>query len=124
MGKQLVSFTVILIVFFTFVCAFDCVAFESCAAHDSAKSYFDESYLLRYADDLRKEDFQKIEEETKDAFIENFDVSEDGKALICLENDTVNVYDVDGGYEFTLKYDANGSSSMAFWYKDNIVIYI
>lgn len=118
MGKQLVMYTTLLLSLSIILLPFTCTAF------DATENYFDDSSLFEYADEARKEDFHKTSIETKNSFIENFDVSDSGDILICLENQTVNVYDSNGMFRFTIEYDSNSSSSMAFWHGNNIVIYI
>lgn len=118
MGKRLIVYISLLSIFSTVLLSFDCNAF------DIIESYLDDSNLFAYTDEIRKEDFHKTDVETKNAFIENFDISDSGDILICLENQTVNVYDNNGKFKFAIEYDSNSSSSMAFWQESNIVIYI
>lgn len=118
MGKQLIVYIFLLFTFSTVLLSFDCNAF------DVTETYLDDSNLFAYTDETRKEDFHKTDVETKNAFIENFDISDSGDILICLENQTINVYDDKGKFKFAIEYDSNSSSSMAFWQESNIVIYI
>lgn len=118
MGRQLAIDIILLFGLFVTLLPFTCTAFNA------AEPYFDDSSLFEYADETRKEDFHKTDIETENCFIENFDISDSGDILICLENQTVNVYDSNGVFRFTIEYDSNSSSSMAFWYGNNIVIYI
>ncbi len=118
MDKQLILYVTLLFVLLIFLLPLHCSAIET------SEIYLSDDDLTTYADQARKEDFYKTDDETQDAFIENFDVSNSGNILICLENDTVQIYDEDGTFQFAILYDSNGSGSMAFWNEENIVIYI
>lgn len=60
--------------------------------------------------------------ETENAFITNFDVSDSGRILVCLEKKSVNVYNSDGSFDYALNYTFHGSS-IAFWHGEEIVFY-
>ena len=64
----------------------------------------------------------KSETEVKNLFIDNFDVSDFGKVLLCLEGAYINVYNADGSFDYSLSYNYN-ASSVVFWSDQNIVIY-
>lgn len=68
--------------------------------------------------------FHKSENMFEDMPVGNFDISDSGKLLLCLQHNCINIYDNQGNFEFSLNYNEIDGSSIAFWYGDDIVIYL
>lgn len=86
------------------------------------QSYFFENELVDLDLSSTNITIIKSETEVKNLFIDNFDVSDFGKVLLCLEGAYINVYNADGSFDYSLNYNYH-ASSVVFWSDQNIVIY-
>jgi len=82
-------------------------------------------------DDILIEDIDKSfrnsltisEIETTNHNIMNFDVDATGNIIICLTNNSVNIYNNSLEFLYNVDYDVNGTS-IAFWYNELASIYL
>lgn len=63
------------------------------------------------------------ENENTDKNIRCFDVSENGMVIICLKDNSVNVYDNTLEFDYSFTFDINGSVK-AFWYDGYPAVYL
>lgn len=111
MGRKLISLA----------CIFLTIAFFAVPS-DAYCSTIKQSDCAESADRTFEDCFYKSESMFGDMPVGNFDVSESGRLLLCLQQNCINVYDSHGNFEYALNYDTDGSSR-AFWQGENIVIY-
>lgn len=93
-------------------------------ATETFEKFVDEAELTEMDDNIYNSKVNKTQSEASDAFIYNFDVSDSGKIIIALKNNTANIYDSEGCFEYCLNYSDISSGCITFWYNDNIIIYV
>ena len=68
-------------------------------------------------------DFTISDKENVGTNIKSFDVSRLGNIIICLCNNSVNVYNKSGMFEYAVNYHIDGDS-FAFWLGEEVAIYL
>lgn len=61
--------------------------------------------------------------EIKNQNIRNFDVDKKGNIIICLNNNSINIYNNSLEFLYSINFDVNGTS-IAFWYNEIPAIYL
>lgn len=61
--------------------------------------------------------------EMRNQNIRNFDVDKEGNIIICLSNNSINVYNNSLEFLYNIDFDVNGSS-IAFWYNNTVAVYL
>ncbi len=112
MGKKLIFLVYIFSILILFVNPFDAYC-----------SKIKKSDYVESTDRTFENCFYKSESVFEGMPVGNFDVSNSGKLLLCLQHNCINIYDNKGNFEYALSYEIDGSS-IAFWQEESIVIYI
>lgn len=120
MGKQLKFILVFLICLLIYYCGLSINVY----ANDYNTYSFDVDNIdIKAVDETFVNTLTVSMKEMKDQNIMNFDVDKNGNIIICLNNNSVNVYNNALEFLYNIDFDVNGTS-IAFWYNEIPAIYL